>query len=316
MRAHRTQLVIILSSMLLAACSTPSIHEPLPDAARGDIASTDVVVPIRQSEIYVFVPRSQAGAMSGGGLLGALIDITVDKVRTSKAEDAVTSLRNAMVDYSFDTAFADDLKASLPQIDWLHANGFRVVRDVSNDGLAATLAASHASDVFVIAADYRLSNDGDTLMVTVEAAIYPNTDALKALRTGKVDDKKPASLFNAIYRNRFVFEAHVQNTGDRDRNMAEWSAAKASSARAALTMASKKLVPLMVEDLQRTHDDVAPPSTAPLTAVALPDEATDCQIVPSEAQCGKSGQLLRQDQDGSVFRFKDGSIKYLKTGNF
>ena len=254
--------------------------------------------------------------MSGGGLLGALIDISVDKIRTSKAEDAVTSLRNALVDYSFDTTFADDLKASLPQIDWLHANGFSVVRDVSNDGLAGTLAASHASDVFVIAADYRLSNDGGTLMVTVEAAIFPNTDALKALRTGKVDDKKPASLFNAIYRNRFVFEAHVQNMGDRDRNMGEWSADKASSARAALTMASKKLVPLMVEDLQRTHDDVAPPSSTLLTAVTQPDEAAECGIAPSEAQCGKSGQLVRQDQDGSVFRFKDGSIKYVKTGNF
>jgi hypothetical protein len=315
MRAHRTQFVIILSSLLLAACaSQPSIHQPISDAARGVLTSTDVVLPIRQSEIYVFVPMATAGA--GFGLVGALVDLSVDSSRTSKAETAVTPLRNAMVDYSFDNALQDELKGSLAQVAWLHAGNFGVTRDISNDGLAKALAASKASSVLFVVADYRLSNDGDVLFVTLQAALMPNNDQTRALIPGKRDEKTPVALANALYRNRFVFEAHVNGTGDRDKNIAEWSADNGTAVRAALTMAAKKLVPLMAQDIQRAEGDIAPPANAPQVANSTPSEVVECNIAPSEAQCGKTGMLLSQDQDGEVLRFKDGSLKYFKTGNF
>ena len=315
MRAIRTQFVFFLSFFLLAACaSQPSIHLPVSNAARGDLTSTDVVMPVRQSEIYIFVPMATAGA--GFGLIGALVDAGIDSSRTSNAETAVTPLRNAMVDYSFDNALQDQLKASLAQVAWVHAGDYSVVRDVSNDGLAKTLAASKASSVLLVVADYRLSNDGDVLLVTVQAALMPNNDQLRALVPGKRDDKTPAALANALYRNRFVFEAHVNGTGDRNRNIAEWSANNASAARAALTMAAKKLMPLLVEDIQRAEGDIAPPANAPQVANSTPSEVVECNIAPSEAQCGKTAVLLSQDQDGQTLRFKDGSLKYFRTENF
>lgn len=301
-------------SILAACASQPSIHLPLSAAARGELASTDVVLPIRQSEIYVFVPVSTGAA--GFGLLGALVDISIDSTRTSKAETAVTPLRNALVDYSFDNALQDSLKASLPLVPWLHAGNFQVARDVSNDGLAKAIAASKAASVLFVAADYRLSNDGDVLLVTMEAALMPNNDQLRALIPGKSDNRSIAALGNALYRNRFVFEAHVSGTGDRDRNIAEWSANNGSAGRAALTMASNKLVSLLVQDIQRAEGDIAPAADAPQVAVSVPAESTECTIAPSETQCGRSAVLLGQDQDGQAFRFKDGSVKYLKLGNF
>jgi hypothetical protein len=314
MRAIRTQLVILLSSFLLIACSTPSIHLPVSNAARGALTSTDVVVPIRQSEIYIFVPMATGGA--GFGLIGALVDTAVDSERTSKAEGAVTPLRNAMVDYSFDSALQDELKTSLSQVAWLHAGNYGVTHDISNDGLGKALAASKASTVLFLVADYRLSNDGDVLFVTFQAALMPNTDQTRALIPGKRDEKTAVALTNALYRNRFVFEAHVNGTGDRPRNVAEWSANNGAAARAALTMAVKKLVPLLVDDIQRAEGDIAPPANAPLVANSTPSEVTECNIAPSEAQCGKNAVLLGQDQDGQILRFKDGSLKYFKTGNF
>jgi hypothetical protein len=143
-----------------------------------------------------------------------------------------------------------------------------------------------------------------------------NNDQLRAMIPGKRDDKNLVALTNALYRNRFLFEAHVNATGDRDRNIAEWNANKASAARAALTMAANKLVPLLVEDIERDANDIAPAANAPQTTVSIPAEVVECTIATSEAQCGKSAVLLRQDQDGQVFRFKDGSIKYLKLGSF
>jgi hypothetical protein len=314
MRAN-LRLVAILSCLLMAACaSQPSIHLPLSAAARTDMTSTDMVLPIRQSEIYVFVPTATAGASFG--LIGALIDVGIDSSRTSKAETAVTPLRNALVDYSFDNALQDELKTSLPQVAWLHAGNVSVVRDVSNDGLAKTITASKASAVFLVVADYRLSNDGDVLFVTLQAALMPNNDQLRALIPGKRDEKTLAALNNALYRNRFVFEAHMHGGVDRDTNIAAWSANNGSAARAALTMAVKKLVPLLVEDVQRDPSDVAPTAGLAQVPVSTPVEVTECQYAPSDAQCGTTALLLRQDSDGEVFRFKDGSLKYYKTGQF
>jgi|SRR5579871_472537 len=308
-------LVGSLSFLLLAGCANlPSIHQPLPTNARADLTTTDVVLPIKQSEVYVFVPMATGGA--GFGLIGALVDAGIDSTRTSKAETAVTPLRNAMVDYSFDNALQTELKSSLAEVAWVHPEDFKVVRDISDEGLGKTLAESKASSVLFVVADYHLSNDGDVLLATFEVALMPNNDQLKALVPGRRNDKTPVALINALYRNRFVFEAHVASTGDRDRNIAEWSANNAAAARAALTMAAKKIAPLMVEDMQRAENDIAPPADSPQVGVVIPDESTQCIVAPSDAQCGTSAMLLGKDDQGETLRFKDGSLKYLKTGTF
>jgi hypothetical protein len=315
MRARKLQLIGILSLSVLSACASLSIHQPLSTAARGDLTTTDVVLPIRQSEIYVFVPMTQAAA-GGGGLIGALIAAGVDSVRTSKAETAITPLRNAMVDYRFDAALQEELKTSFAQIAWIHPANFEVIRDISNDGLGKTLAASKAASVLFVVTEYSLSNDGDALLVVSEAALMPNNDQLRALIPGKRDTKTPVSLNNALYRNRIVFEAHVTASGDRDRNIAEWSANNASATRAALTMATKKIAALVADDVQRAEGDIAPAANASQVKISVPAESAECASVPVDAQCATSAALLSQDQDGEILRFKDGSLKYLKLTTF
>src|SRR5580692_1676538 len=102
MKTHYARLAILLPVLFLGACAGIPPHEALPDAARDKISSTEVVLPIKQREIYVFVPNSTAGAASGGGLIGALVDAGINDIRTSKAEAAVKPLRDALVDFDFD----------------------------------------------------------------------------------------------------------------------------------------------------------------------------------------------------------------------
>src|SRR6185437_6348792 len=113
MRMRVSSLAVLLPGLLLGACSTLPVHQALPAEAQDKIASTDVVLPIHQSEIYEFVPNSTGGAVAVGGLLGAIIDAGVYDVRTSKAETAVKPLRDAIVDYDFDKAFQSDMKGAL-----------------------------------------------------------------------------------------------------------------------------------------------------------------------------------------------------------
>src|SRR5690242_17815904 len=95
-------LVTFLSGLLVAGCAGVPVHEALPDGARNKFTSTEVVVPVRQSEIYVYVPPSNVSSATGGGLIEALVDVAVDSVRTSKAEKAVKDLRDSLVDFDFD----------------------------------------------------------------------------------------------------------------------------------------------------------------------------------------------------------------------
>jgi len=309
-----SHLLILLSSILLSACTTPLIHQPLTVAARDHLTSTDVVTPIGQSEIYVFVPTATAGASQG--LIGALIDAGVDSVRTSKAETAVTPLRNAMVDFSFDAALQAEMKNSLAKIEWLHPGNFLIERDVSDHGMEETLTDSKAASVLFVIADYHLSNDGDFLLASFDAALMPNNDQLRALIPGKRDTKRPIARANALYQNRFAFEAHVAGTGDRDRNIAEWSANNAAAARAALEMAAGKFAAMLTEDIQRPENDVPRSSNAPGARVDVPAESAQCTYLPVGAQCGTAGVVQGQDQDGDTFRFEDGSYKYVKRGAF
>ena len=105
-------------------------------------------------------------------------------------------------------------------------------------------------------------------------------------------------------------------TGDRDRNIAEWSGNGGAAARAALAMASKKLVALLVQDIQRADGDTGPAASEPQVVLSTPAEAFACGPATSDSQCGNVAALLSQDQDGKTFRFKDGSLKYQKLGNF
>jgi hypothetical protein len=257
----------MLTAVLLGGCVTQiPPHVPLPDVAKDRFASTDVVLPIRQGEIYVFVPNSNVAAATGGGLLGALVDVAVDSVRTSKAEAAVKPLRDATSDFDFDSLLRDDLRTSLSQIAWLHTGSARVVRNVSPDGLDAALAGSSASAVLFATTDYRLDNDGNVLDVSLSVDLIPKDAALMALRTGAKSGHavQPA---NAIYRDTLTVETTPPAAADRDHYIAAWSANHGASLRQALTMAAHKLSDMLAADLQQ--QEIAADADGSATRTAL-----------------------------------------------
>jgi hypothetical protein len=198
-------------------------YGPLPEAAKDKIASTDVVLPIKQSEIYVFVPDSRIAAAGGGGLLLALVDAGVNSVRTSKAEAAVKPLRDAIVDFNFDDALQSDLRADFAGTPWLHTGSYRVMKDASPAGLDSAIDMSNASAVLLATTDYHLSNDADVLTVTMAVGLYPKADALLALHPSKGSPK--SSLANTLYHNTLTFETTQPGGQDnRDQNIAKLSA--------------------------------------------------------------------------------------------
>lgn len=249
---------IVAAGLLLSGCATPvPVHEYLPNAAHDKLSSTEVVLPIKQGEIYVFVPDSQIAAAGGGGLLLALIDAGVNSVRTSKAEAAIKPLRDVLVDFDFDSALRDDIRTSLSAVSWVHVTGARVVRDASITGTDAALAQSSAATVLFANTDYQLSNDADVLTVTLSAQLFPKEQALAALHQSSKSGAKTA-IGNSIYRDNFVFKMNAPPAADRDHYIAEWSVNKGAPMRAALKLAATKLSGLLAVDFQRAEGDVSP----------------------------------------------------------
>jgi len=240
----------ILSILTLTACTTLPATQPLSPSARDQIASSEVVVPIRQSEIYVFVPDSQLAAAAGGGLLWALIDTGVNSVRTSKAEAAVRPLRDQVVDFDFDGMMRDDLKNALSQLSWLHLDTVKVSKNTTPQSADQELVSASDEAILVTSVDYQLSNDATMLTVSLNAALYPNSERLRALRPGK--GSTPSALENALYRNNFSVQRGAPNsTDDRDLNIAQWSADHGAALRSALTSSAADLAKRLETDLDR-----------------------------------------------------------------
>jgi hypothetical protein len=255
MYSRYTQFAALAAAgMLLSGCVTQvPVHEAFPVPARDSVASTEVVAPIKQSEIYVFVPDSQIAAAGGGGLLLALVDVGVNSVRTSKAEDAVRPLRDAIVDFNFDDTLKSELKTSLSSDGWLHVGDVRVIKEATPDSQEAALNNAKASAVLLTTTDYQLSNDAQELTITLNAALYANNEALGALKPRKKGPR--AFLGNSLYHNTLTFTMMAPNaTADRDHNIGIWGADKGAMARAALKMGARKLAIMLASDLQGEDD--------------------------------------------------------------
>jgi hypothetical protein len=285
-----SRISVLLPVLFACACGTISPYQPLPGAAMDKLSSTDVVVPIAQSEIFVFVPASNAGAATGGGLLGALIDVGINDVRTTKANDASKILRDALLDFNFDNIFEADLKASLSQVGQLHVGNVHVVKDVTSANLDHVLDTSNAAAVLFATTEYHVSNDGDVLSVILTASLFPRSDELKTfVKSGNSGPKTlPA---NALYRNVFAFETKAPGaTGDRDHDMAAWSADHGAPMRAALTMATAKLSAMLAADVQRP-------------AGAARNNGAIVRVGDRPP-----GSTVSSDADGTVARFDDGTM--------
>ena len=248
----RAAAVLLASALLLSACATATPeHVLLANNARDSITSTEIVAPIRQSEIYLVVPKSNVAMATGGGLLPALIDAGIDNVRTSRAEAAVKPLRNSVVDFNFDDMLRDELRRSLSKVSWTHVNDARVIKEVTTGSLDHAIADSKASAVLMATTDYHLSNDGGTLFIVINAGLFANSDALRALEPSTRKENVRSDPANALYRNSFMFEAGVPNASNsRDVNMATWSANQGEAIRATLKFGVARLAQLMAADLQ------------------------------------------------------------------
>jgi hypothetical protein len=302
MRFHVSHLVILVST-LLGACAVLPTHAAFPEGGRDKVMSTEVVLPIRQSEIYVFVPVTQN---PNAGLIGALVAAAVDDIRTGKAESAAQPLRAALTDFDFDAVLRDDIRTTLATAPWLGTDKVRVMREVTQQSYEQALAGSKAGAVLLVPVDYNLSNDGDVLTVAMWPSLFANNDGLAALAPKSKDSRALRTApANALYRNNLIFRTRIAPApSGRDGNIAIWSADNGALLRADLRMAAAKLSQMLADDLQR-------PDTGPVADTAGTPIKIEFVAEGPLTAGGTEGRVLSSDADGTVVRFPGGVLEYV-----
>lgn len=257
---------VLMLGASLSACVTPiPANLPLATGAREAIASTEVVAPIKQNEIYIYVIPSTVGAAAGGagGMIGALVGAAVDTginaANTKAAEDAVRPARDAVVDYNFDGTLTADLQKALTDVGFLKVQGVRVSKDLYQTGLDKAVTDSKAGAVLMTVADYQFSGDASSVTITLTADLYAKDPALVGFKPTKTANAKiVAHPGNSIYRNTFTHVTPVPGVvGKREANVAAWSADNGKAIRAALDAGSASVTAKLAQDIQRAPPPVA-----------------------------------------------------------
>lgn len=191
-------LAISSIAFLMLGCTQP--YAPMSKKVQEKIQVLDTSLIIKQSNLDITVSSSDTGQ---GGIIGSLILAGVDAVRRSNAEDEAAPIITALQNYDFRKVMYKATNNALGKL-----NKFKVNRPITLDKVGSetvakiTLNDSKASAVMFCNVYYQLQSGN--LMITLDAEMYPKSEALKALRKD-ANNKDVLASGNRIYKNQFVF---------------------------------------------------------------------------------------------------------------
>jgi hypothetical protein len=300
----------VLVSTFAGCASGP--YKALDPATQVKVTASQAIVSVKQSEIYAAIQRADNGA---GGLLGALTGSIVEESETKRAEQAVTPLRDALLDYDFDGHALAGMQAQLPKVDWLHLSTVTFTKAASSDAYDKLITDAQVPYTLIVRLDYHLSWDLKLLLVTATAQLLPKPTPGSNVHQGPngttftVSASDPS---NIIYTNTVTYVAsipdgmlseHASFKEAAPVAMPYWSKDHAAVTRAALADAAAEVSRLVALSLQN------PGKTA--------DVKDEVAVGPEEGHIlEKQGdnRVVIQFDDGSVMSTETRLVKYLKTG--
>jgi hypothetical protein len=289
LRSARWLFVVVFACLLLEGCVPPP-KRLLDDNQRSVVGGREGVVVVSQGEIRGNIKPINSSA-AGGGLVLALVDVTVNQIKANIAERQVTPLRNALADYDFDHHALAAMQATLPKIPWLDVQKVSFSKDASPDKLTQVIDGSDAPPTMVASYDYAMSPNFEWMAVTLTVGIYA-----KGAQAGSFSGGRLAPA-NALYFQRFEYISYLpQNLKDDDKNAASWAVDDGIQARKALDASLIGIHDLFVRSM----------SLGPAAAAAL-DQGRGIGMSDehgSLVESGAKGLLLYNDGTGTWLFFE------------
>jgi len=253
----------ILSLSLLYACASP-IYKPFPIEAGSKIKNSDVVLGVAQKEIIgEILPAGPAG----GGILGAIIEVSINASRATAAEAAIVPVRDQLLNFNAEEHLQGAVKRLVMPISWVGNGSLALSKIVTVAEYDKRLTASEKNAVLILTVAYSLSPDFKNVKVYCTANLFPNTDELRKMQfdlyrsnsTINQADAIKTSMFNALYHNTLTYSKPLDVTvTDLNGAAAAWAANNGSKVNAALNEGVEAIVAMLALDLQTQNNLSAP----------------------------------------------------------
>jgi len=297
-RVLPTALTVLLALSITGCASTYRVY--MPQNARKQVQSANIVVVVPQQEIYAdFLKANTSGASGQGGLIGALISTAIDAAyntsQSNKAEELVVPVKDSIMDYEFRRKLKSQVDSQLAVLPWLHSHRARIESDIDEEEIAALIAGSNESVLLLMKVDYHLTPGLKELKLTSTVTIYPIDDELKVTASKRNPDEKVPLL----YRNRFVFLSPCPDTYLSANEAAlVWSADKGRITRAAMDEGVYEVSRMLVLDLDAAKAAADAESKGPVEKPAR----------EKVEYGGHTGTLVAETSERAIIRIADGEL--------
>lgn len=170
--ALRTALVALVA-VALVGCATSTAIQLKPEAS-ARIQSTRAQIIIPQEEINATVAGTGGAGAAAGGLIGALIDASVEAKRAGNANLVIEPVRKHLADFDFRAEFSKKMRAALVDMSWLKVDQVEVTSQPygSADDRNKMRASIPQDSLLVMSVAYQLSVDYRSLIVYGSATLW------------------------------------------------------------------------------------------------------------------------------------------------
>lgn len=252
---------------LLVALAAVALTEPaaaqrrnvsiLPESARSVEGGRAVHVNVAQPELAAAINPSNVSAATGGGLIGAMIDSSVQANRSGRAEIGITPIRATLFDFDVDELAIETTNAVTSRLPWFGGQPATFGRDPSPFAKNAALDATTAAQVAFFDYGYEVSPDFSSVRVTVLITLANKVDP-----TVRRPEQRLQSRYLA-YSQTVTSVVQLANATTAEENSARWAANDGALVRQGLTTAFVDISTLIPRALQLTEADRQAAAAAP-----------------------------------------------------
>ena len=256
----RTSLLIAMAALLLAdpaAARERRNLSVLQESARTVEGGRAVHVNVAQPELGAAInPSNVTGAM-GGGLIGAMIDSSIQANRSDQAEVGITPIRATLFDFDVDAIAIETTDSVIAGLPWFGGQPATFGRDPSPFAKNAALDATSAAQVVFFDYGYELTPDFSGIRVSVLVTVANKVDANARRPEQRLQPRYLA------YSQTVTSLVQLPNATTAEVNSARWAADNGALARQGVRAAFADLATLLPRALQFSDADVAAAAAAP-----------------------------------------------------
>ncbi len=245
----RLPTVLSIVILLLTGCAGKQMHNHIDSSARGHIETVDAYLAVPQDEIYANIESSNITMYTGGGLIFALIDASINKSRTNNAEEIIQPLRDKLMDFDYAQILADEIGTRLKAVEWLNTSDLILERAITDDRYLQRMQSSSASAVLFMTADYSITTEFNAVNTRMALIMFPNVEALNKFKEKEDKDDNSVDNDDNIYRKDIIHTVSLPVTGTREENIKKLSKDNCSELKKALHQNAKEIAMKITRDI-------------------------------------------------------------------